>query len=180
SLFPSMPHSLGVSVGAAVENQGAEFFYLAQLDTCTLDSVVNVQQPQPPNANPMAPGTFDVAVTPNGSYAFVANEYGNAPNAPVDSTGTVGIIKTQRIWPGRFTTATRSLLLNNSTSYIYVKGARALPGITVSRDGRLLYVVHEIANPPHENPTNSKSPILVTGQTCVQKGSAPAYNGLLT
>jgi DNA-binding beta-propeller fold protein YncE len=169
-----------ISIGAAVESQGAEFFHLSGLDTCTLDGVVNVQQPQPPNANSNAPGTFDLAVTPDGKYAFVANEYGNVSNVSVDWTGTVGIIRTQRDGLGRFTTATRPLLRHNSPSYIYVKGATALPGVTVSHDGRLLYVVHEAAIPPYENPTNSSNPILVTGKTCFQRGSDPAYNGLLT
>jgi|RhiMetdeSRZDD1v2_1073273.scaffolds.fasta_scaffold32064_2 DNA-binding beta-propeller fold protein YncE len=172
---PIDPH---VSVGAAVESQGAEFFRLSGLDTCTIDGVVNVQQPQPPNANSNAPGTFDLAVTPDGSYAFVANEYGNVSNVPW--TGTVGIIRTPRDGLGRFTTATRPLLRHNSTYYIYVRGANTLPGITVSHDGRRLYVVHEAAIPPYENPTNSSNPILVTGKTCLQRGSDPAHNGLLT
>ena len=192
SLFPSLQHDRHegrvpipidpqVSVGAAVESQGAEFFHLSRLDTCTLDGVVNVQQPQPRNANSKAPGTFDLAVTPDGSYAFVANEYGNVSNVPLDWTGTVGIIRTPRDELGRFTTETRALLQNNSTYYIYVEGANALPGVTVSRDGRFLYVVHEAAIPPYENPTNSSNPILVTGKTCLQRESDPAaYNGLLT
>ncbi len=75
--FPGSPQ---VSVGAAIERQGAEFFRLASLnEPCGMDGVINV--PQHPikncsNCPNCAPGTFDVAVTPDGHYAFVANEYG--------------------------------------------------------------------------------------------------------
>jgi hypothetical protein len=65
--FPGSPQ---VSVGAAIERQGAEFFRLASLnEPCGMDGVINV--PQYPikncsNCPNCAPGTFDVAVTPDG------------------------------------------------------------------------------------------------------------------
>ena len=80
--FPGSPQ---VSVGAAVEAHGAEFFRLASLTApCAVDGVINVQQyPVNYNCNPQhlcPPGTFDIAVTPDGEYAFVANEYGLMPS----------------------------------------------------------------------------------------------------
>ena len=48
--FPGSPQ---VSVGVAVEAQGAEFFRLASLNTpCGIDGVINVQQPP---VNPTCP-----------------------------------------------------------------------------------------------------------------------------
>ena len=104
--FPGSPQ---VSVGAAVEAHGAEFFRLASLNQpCAIDGIVNVPQlpvisncPSAPNCSP---GTFDIAVTPDGEYAFVANEYGVMPNGlNMGLGGTVGIIRVQRDDFGRFT-----------------------------------------------------------------------------
>jgi hypothetical protein len=80
------PGSSQVSVGAAVEAHGAEFFRLASLnEPCGIDGVINVPQYPVMNCShcpDCPPGTFDVAVTPNGEpeYAFVANEYGLMPS----------------------------------------------------------------------------------------------------
>jgi hypothetical protein len=173
------PGRLTVSVGAAVEDQGVDFFHLVNLDTCAIDGVVNVQQPQPPIHDSRAPGTFDLAITPDGSYAFVANEYGNELNVPVLWAGTIGVVKIQRDWFGRFATGTTPVLVLNNTNYIYIRGGNTLPGVTVSHDGKRLYVTSEVAEPGYENPTNSNNSTLVTGQTCVQD-DGPKYNGLLT
>jgi hypothetical protein len=79
--FPGSPQ---VSVGAAIERQGAEFFRLASLnEPCGMDSIIQVPQyPVINNCNcpDSPPGTFDVAVTPDGHHAFVANEYGLMPS----------------------------------------------------------------------------------------------------
>ena len=104
--FPGSPQ---VSVGAAVEAHGAEFFRLASLNQpCAIDGIVNVRQlpviSNCPNAPNCSPGTFDIAVTPDGEYAFVANEYGVMPNGlNMGLGGTVGIIRVQRDDFGRFT-----------------------------------------------------------------------------
>jgi DNA-binding beta-propeller fold protein YncE len=162
-----------VSVGAAVDAQGGEFSHIADLNACAIDGIVNVQQP--PKASP-APGTFDLAITPDGSYAFVANEYGQVPPVNIDGSGTVGIIKIETDLYGRFTSGTKPIPVNN---YIYIKGGSAVPGVTMSHDGKLLYVTSEVAMAGYENPTNSDNTILVTGNTCVQN-AGPQLNGLLT
>jgi hypothetical protein len=163
--FPGQSH---LSVGAAVEAQGAEFFRLASLnEPCAVDGVVNVQQPPViPDCNPQnlcPPGTFDVAVTPDGHHAFVANEYGTLLSPPPDidiGSGTIGIIQTHRDDTGRFTPRrTRPI---PGTEYIYVPGGGAIPGVTMSHDGTYLYVTSEVAsadiNPqtmmPYRDPTN--------------------------
>jgi DNA-binding beta-propeller fold protein YncE len=97
-------------------------------------------------------------------------------NVNFDGSGTIGIIKIATDLNGRFTSGTRPIPKNN---YIYVKGGSAIAGMTISHDGRLLYVMSEIAAPGYENPTRSNNAVLVTGQTCVQK-EGPTLNGLLT
>jgi len=142
-LFPGLPQ---VSVGAAVEAQGAEFFRLASLNQpCGIDGIINVRQyPVAPNCSGQCPpGTFDLAVTPDGQYAFVANEYGTLPSpTPSDliGSGTVGIIKVLRYPDGEFKKGTGSI---ESNSTIYIPGGNTIPGITMSHDGRHLYVTCE-------------------------------------
>ena len=142
--FPGSPQ---VSVGAAIERQGAEFFRLASLnEPCGVDGVIQV--PQYPiidcsGCPNCAPGTFDVAVTPDGHYAFVANEYGQLPSpTPTTETGggTIGVIKVERDGAGRFTRGTKPVEPYNT---IYIPGGSTIPGITMSHDGRYLYVACE-------------------------------------
>lgn len=161
--FPGSPQ---VSVAAAVERQGGEFFRLASLsEPCGMDGVVQVRQyPVIDNCNcpNSPPGTFDVAVTPDGHYAFVANEYGLMPS-PTPTTeiegGTVGVIRVARDASGGFTRGTKSIDQNHT---IYIPGGDTIPGITMSHDGRYLYVACEGAanavNPgtgqKYNDPTN--------------------------
>jgi len=192
--FPGSPQ---VSVGAAVEAHGAEFFRLASLTApCAVDGVVNVQQyPVKPNCNPQnlcSPGTFDIAVTPDGEYAFVANEYGLMPNGlNMGMGGTIGVIRLERDDLGRFTSGIQ-------VGYIYVPGGNTIPGITMSHDGKYLYVTCEGSadgiNPqtlnPYRDPTNVRStangPVLCPGcrtnaQKCDNESKGRnANNGLLT
>jgi len=142
--FPGSPQ---VSVGAAVEAHGAEFFRLASVTApCAMDGVINVQQyPVIPNcgASHCPPGTFDIAVTPDGHYAFVANEYGTMPSPTPPNligVGTIGVIRVERDNVGGFTSGTRSIEHNNT---IYIPGGNTIPGITMSHDGRYLYVTCE-------------------------------------
>jgi hypothetical protein len=198
--FPGSPQ---VSVGAAVEEQGAEFFRLASLnEPCGIDGVINVQQPPvipncPSPQHLCPPGTFDLAVTPDGQYAFVANEYGVMPTPPPNinaGSGTIGIIRTRRDHFGRFTPGTRSITRN---PYIYVPGDSAIPGVTMSHDGKYLYVTSESAsgdiNPetmmPYRDPTNIENspndsvlcPGCPTLNRCDNKSDGTqAPNGLLT
>jgi DNA-binding beta-propeller fold protein YncE len=114
---------------------------------CAVDGVINVQQPPVnpycPGAPLCPPGSFGVAVTPDGQYAFVANEYGTMPS-PTPPTlkggGTIGIIMIQRDELGRFMPGTRSIPQNN---IIHIPGGTTIPGITMSHDGKYLYVTCE-------------------------------------
>ena len=186
--FPGSPQ---VSVGAAVEAHGAEFFRLASLTApCAVDGVINVQQyPVIPNCNPQnlcPPGTFDIAVTPDGEYAFVANEYGLMPS-PTPTTekggGTIGVIRLERDDFGRFT-------MGSQVGTIYVPGGNTIPGITMSHDGKYLYVTCEGSADGYRDPTNVQStqngPVLCPGcQTNTKKCDNESdgrhqNNGLLT
>ena len=146
--FPGSPQ---LSVGAAIERQGAEFFRLASLnEPCGVDGFIRVRQhPVIDNCNcpNSPPGTFDVAVTPDGRYAFVANEYGLMPSpTPAEEIlgGTIGVIRVMRDAAGGFTTGTRSISHNHT---IYIPGGDTIPGITMSHDGRYLYVACEGSAP---------------------------------
>jgi hypothetical protein len=154
--FPGSPQ---VGVGAAVEAHGAEFFRLARLTApCAVDGVRNVQQyPAMPHcgASHCPPGTFDIAVTPDGEYAFVANEYGTMPSPTPPNfigVGTIGVIKVERGEAGGFTSKTRSIEHNNT---IYIPGGNTIPGITMSHDGRYLYVTTE-GSAKGKNPDTGK------------------------
>ena len=171
-----LPAPNGVSVAAAVEQQGAEFFNLSDVKTCAIDgnrNIINVQQR--PVLSPMScsaqggtcyPGSFRIAVTPNGApgYAFVANEYGlkhlSPPKVNFGLGGTVGVIRVQRNSGGGFSPGTGSIDRNKN---IYIPGADTIPGVTVSHDGQHLYVANENARQseinkktgnPYWDPTN--------------------------
>jgi len=146
--FPGSPQ---ISVGAAIERQGAEFFRVASLtEPCGMDGVVQI--PQYPimncdNCPDCPPGTFDIAITPDGHYAFVANEYGKMPSpTPTTETGggTIGVITVERDGAGRFTRGTRPVEPHNT---IYIPGGDTIPGVTMSHDGRYLYVACEGSGP---------------------------------
>jgi DNA-binding beta-propeller fold protein YncE len=178
-LFPRLPQ---VSFGAAVEAKGAEFFSLPYLGTCIPNSNVPILQPQPVSSS--GPGTFDLAFTPDGSYAFIANEDGLWNAMHVDPghawSGTIGVVKIQRGLFGEFKTGTRQKMVNNSPYYITVKGASTMPSLTVSHDGKGLYVVHEVAESGYENPSDLLPPSPLLRSDCVQ-GTGPQWpNGLLT
>ena len=159
-----LPAPNGVSVAAAVEQQGAEFFNLSDVSTCAIDGKNNaVNVPQRPVLSPMScasqgscyPGSFRIAVTPNGApgYAFVANEYGlkhlPPPKVNFGLGGTVGVIRVQRNSGGGFSPGTGSIEQNKN---IYIPGADTIPGVTVSHDGQRLYVANENARQSEINP----------------------------
>lgn len=88
-----------------------------------------------------AQGSFAVTVTPDGKYAFVANEYGVVAN---DSTGTaiggnVGVVALTRDASG---------VVNGGTLVgQFSTGGQAIANVTLSPDGSRLYVTSEIADP---------------------------------
>jgi DNA-binding beta-propeller fold protein YncE len=114
-----------------------------------------------------AQGTLAVAVTPDGKYAFVSNERG----AVGGTQGNIGVVLVQYDANGDVGTGT-SLVGQIAT------GGQTIAGMTLSPDGKRLYVTSEIAVSTTASGTNN--PILSkTG--CVETfGGAPQRNGLLT
>jgi DNA-binding beta-propeller fold protein YncE len=154
----------GIDVGGGIGFPGAIFYHVADLGSCNATGfVVNQGSTASNNA-----GTIAVAATPDGKFAFVANESGIASGAATN--GNVGVVVIQRDSAGNFSTGT-TLIAQIAT------GGNAIAGMTLSPDGRRLYVTSEIAAAGtvvagSGNPVLSKS-------TCTQAG-VTTINGLLT
>lgn len=115
------------------------------------------------------PGTFGTAVTPDGKYAFIANEYGKITTE--SDSGNIGLIALDRQQDGR----TRG----TQVGFIPVVG-NALGGVSVSADGTRAYATTEVV-PATENKTLSGTgnAALVSTQ-CVQSNpDDPKPNGAL-
>ena len=80
------PNGLGLAATLGVD--GAIFYNLSTLQTCT-STGLQVSQ----GAVSADEGSFDVVTSPDGKYAFVANEYGVAPGATAE--GNVGVVALQ-------------------------------------------------------------------------------------
>ncbi len=157
------PNGLGVAGTLGVD--GAIFYNLSTLQTCTS---TGLQVSQGPVASDQ--GSFDVVVTPDGKYAFVANEYGVATGAT--TKGNIGVIALKYDATGVVTTGT-TLVGQIST------GGQAIAGVTISPDGSRLYVTSGIAGSSSAT-AGADNPVL-TKTNCVQQaGSAAQANGLLT
>jgi len=168
-----------VSLGAAVEHQGVDFVSLANLQICKAEGVINVQQLPKSRKCMGAPGSFDLAFTPDGQYAFVANEYGTLPNAD-NVSGTVGVLSVHRDGRGYFDAGADLIPAGHREgAYINIPGGRAIAGVTMSHDGKRLYVTSEIAESGYQNPTHTENRKL-SKDDCVQGEPVRTHNGLLT
>lgn len=159
SFFPN-----GTDLGGGIGSPGAIFYHAADLAGCSATGFVVGQGSSSANNA----GTIAVAATPDGKFAFVANESGIAPGA--GTNGNIGVVAIQRDTVGNFTSGT-TLIGQIAT------GGNAIAGMTLSPDGARLYVTSEIAADGTVaagggNPVLSKS-------GCVQS-SVSTINGLLT
>lgn len=154
----------GLSIAAGAGSPGAIFYNAAALANCSATGLVVSQ-----GALSADEGTQAVAVTPNGNYAFVSNEYGVAAGATTE--GNVGVVSLQYDASGNVTGGT--LLGQIST------GGTAIAGMLLSPDGTRLYVTSEIAGRT-QTTAGGSNPVL--GRTgCVQQvGGAQNVNGILT
>lgn len=160
NLFPT-----GDAVAASIQDDGVLFYpSVTDLIAC---NATGTQVSQ--GALSAGEGSFDVTVTPDGKYAFVANEYGVASGSNLP--GNVGVVSLQYDSTGKLSGGT--LLGQIATS------GRAIAGVTLSHDGHRLYVTSEIATTPSTN-AGASNPVL-TKNTCVQAAASnPQANGLLT
>jgi len=160
SLLPN-----GVNLAAGIGSVGADFFNLAQLNSCTAAGFVVSQ-----GSVASDQGTLDVEVTPDGKFAFVSNEYGVVPGTT--SEGNIGVV--QLVYDNNGNVTTGSALLGQ----ISTRGT-AIAGMTLSPDGTRLYVTSEVATSA-SNASGGSNPIL-SESNCVQAvGGAPQLNGTLT
>jgi DNA-binding beta-propeller fold protein YncE len=116
-------------------------------------------------------GSLDVAVTPDGRFAFVANEYGVAARdaAGHDLPGHVGVVALSYDAAGA---PTGKLVARIAT------GAAAVTGVALSPDGRRLYVTSEVIR-PGARAANGRVPA-VAHDNCRQGEGAAQPFGLLS
>jgi hypothetical protein len=132
SFFPG-----ATDIAAGIGFPGAIFNHVADLLACSSPSGYVVSQGSTSTPFPINDaGTLNVAVTPDGNFAFVSNEYGKAPNAT--TSGNIGVVSIRRDVNGNFTTGT-TLIGQIPT------GGNAIAGMLLSPDGTRLYVTSEIA-----------------------------------
>jgi hypothetical protein len=111
----------GLNLAAGINTPGAAFYNLAALQTCAATPNVVSQ-----GSIASDQGTQAIAVTPDGKYAFVSNEYGVASGAVVE--GNIGVVALQYDSSGNVL-PTSTLLGQIST------GGQAIAGMTLSPDG---------------------------------------------
>jgi hypothetical protein len=157
------PNGLGLAATLGVD--GAIFYNLSTLQTCT-STGLQVSQ----GAVSADEGSFDVVVSPDGKYAFVANEYGVAPGATAE--GNIGVVALQYDSSGIVTTGT-TLLGEIST------GGQTIAGISISPDGTRLYATSEVEG-NFTTAAGGSNPILTRTGCYQQAGGGTQANGLLT
>ena len=145
---------------------GAIFYRVEDLLACNGGGHVVGQG----SAGPLGAGTFAVAVTPDGKFAFVANEYGIAPGARTQ--GNIGVVAIERDFEGNFTGST--VLIGQIPT-----GGNAIAGVAISPDGRRVYVTSEVAA-KGTVASGGGNPVLERTGCLQQAGSVPTRNGLLT
>jgi hypothetical protein len=159
NIFPD-----GSNLGGGIGSQGAIFYNLAALESCTASGFVVSQGAISANE-----GTLDVVVTPDKKFAFISNEDGIASGAT--TRGNIGVVALQYDAGGNVTTGT-TLLGQIPT------GGNTIAGMTLSPDGTRLYVTSEVTA-PGTAAAGGNNPVLArTG--CVQQPGSSAPNGLLT
>ena len=153
----------GVDLAGGIETPGAIFYKTSALSSCSATGVTVSQGPVSADE-----GSQSVAVTPDGKYAFVSNEYGLAPGAT--SEGNIGVVSLTTDASGNVTGGT--LLDQIST------GGQAIAGMLLSPDGTRLYVTSEVATSASQAAGGSNPVLARTG--CTQGSTATQINGLLT
>ena len=163
TLFPN-----GANVALAIDNAGIDFFSTAAITACSaMGTGVYVSQGSAASGQ----GSFASAISLDGQYAFVANEYGVAVGAT--TPGNIGVVALAYDAAGNISTSSK-LLGQIST------GGNAIAGVTLSPDGTRLYVTSEIATTSAPTTAGTSNPILGKSNCVQQNPSNPAANGLLT
>ena len=153
-----------MELAACIGAYGAAFFNVAALQTCSAAGFVVSQGPATPDQ-----GSLGVAITPDGKYAFVSNEYGVVTNAV--TRGNIGVV--QLAYDANGNVSSGSKLLGQIAT-----NGNAIAGMMLSPDGKRLYVTSEIAASSTVG-AGSGNPVL-SKSDCVQASSTPQLNGVLT
>lgn len=157
-----LPNGLGLAATLGVD--GAIFYNLSTLETCNSTGVQVSQGLVSANE-----GSFDVVVSPDGKYAFIANEYGVAPGAT--SEGNVGVVALEYDPTGMVTTGT--LVGEIST------GGQSIAGVSISPDGSRLYATSEVELSTSTG-AGANNPVLTRTGCYSQSTGGTQANGLLT
>jgi hypothetical protein len=153
----------GVDVAGGIESPGAVFYNAQALDSCSATPVVISQ-----GAVSADEGTQAVAVTPDGKYAFVSNEYGIAAGAVTE--GNIGVVSLNYDTNGN---VTGGALLGQITT-----SGNAIAGMTMSPDGKRLYVTSEVSK--FTGASGAGNPVLNESNCVQQVGGSAQVNGLLS
>jgi DNA-binding beta-propeller fold protein YncE len=156
------PNAQGLAATLGVD--GAIFYSLSKLETCSSTGL-----PVSQGAVSADEGSFDVVMSPDGKYAFVANEYGVAPGATAE--GNIGVVALQYDSSGVVSVGT--LVGQIST------GGQTIAGIAISPDGSRLYATSEVEG-TFTNAAGGSNPILTRTGCYQQAGGGTQANGLLT
>ena len=154
----------GTDLAAGIGSPGAIFYNVVSLESCSAAGNVVSQ-----GTIASDQGTQAVAVTPDGKYAFVSNEYGIVSGTVTE--GNIGVVALQYDSNGNVTTG--STLIGQIST-----GGNAIAGMTLSPDGTRLYVTTEIAAASTPASGGGNSVLARTG--CVQNPGSSAINGLLS
>jgi DNA-binding beta-propeller fold protein YncE len=160
------PKSADLAFG--IGDAGAVFYPTDNVVSCNANSDgVTVAQGT-------GPGTLDVAVTPDGEYAFVMNEYGHVDGDPVAShSGSIGVVQLGRGSAGHVI-ASGTKLLGRIPMF-----GKSIAGMKLSPDGSRLYVTTEISDHGLQ-PAGQTNPILFHTSGCSQGPGTDTGTGLLT
>jgi hypothetical protein len=153
----------GVDVGGGIESPGAIFYNASALATCTGTGYVVSQ-----GSIASDQGTQAVAVTPDGKFAFVSNEYGVVSGTTTE--GNIGVVALTYDGNGNVNGGT--LMGQIST------GGQAIAGMLLSPDGTRLYATSEIS--VNGSPAGGNNPVLARTGCVQQAGGTPQINGTLT
>ena len=159
----------GANLAVAAEASGVDVLNLS----ATTGACKSGETLIPQTTGSSDPGTFDLATTADGKYAFVANEYGVVAqdSAGANIPGNVAVVALSYDASGELTSG--KVLGQFST------GGGDIAGVTLSPDGTRLYVTSEVAQP---GPTVSATAntTLAHGGCTQAAGSPPTTYGLLS